>query len=73
MRVNKKFYNFTEYQKRRDRSVGNQWNTVPKGFVRGYNVTFRRYCKHILRSNVLNGTEIPYPLSGRHTARWDYW
>lgn len=71
---NKKIYNFTKKQRQRDQNARLRGcEKAPKCFVRRYTVSFRVNCKAITYYNYVNGTEQTYPLSGRHTANWDYW
>lgn len=74
IRLNRKWYNFTEKQKRKDKSVSRigQWN-APHDYVRIFNVKFRRDCKTILRNNLNNEEDTPYPINGRHSAMWWWW
>ena len=70
----KKYYAISEKHKRKDKSVKIiGWYNAPSSWVRYYNVEFRRKCKQILHYNVINDTDKPYPIPGKHTARWDYW
>lgn len=72
--MNKKNYNFTEKQRRKDKSVKRIgcWN-APKEYVREFNVTFRRQSKQLTNYNYVNDAEQPYPINGRHTAAWMWW
>ena len=72
--MNKKSYNYTERQRRKDKSIKRigMWN-APKDYVRDFNITFRRQCKAITEYNLVNEDDRPYPINGRHTAAWHYW
>lgn len=74
MKKNKKRYNFTEKQKRRDRFRSNQskwFRSVPGWYCRMFNREYSAKCKVVLRK-ILNGEEIEFPRDVKD-AGWYYW
>lgn len=62
-RKNKKFYNFTDKQKKRDRSLNTNNDSISKSWIQLINKKNRRICKHSLYLIVNVGLEdngIPY-------------
>jgi len=77
VRKNKKRYNFTEQQLRKDRSVKYSYgNNVPKWFVKEFNDKFKNRCKMILKNHALSYPiimdNVVYPIQ-RHDAGWYWW
>jgi hypothetical protein len=69
---NKKRYNFTENQLRKDRNRKHgYWNNIPKWYTRLRNNWVKSQCKNILRNNIINGTDNSYPLYRHNAGR--YW
>lgn len=70
---NKKRYNFTEKQLRRARTVRNgYWNNVPSWYTRILNRKFKSECNMVLRNNIINGTDKPYPRNVNDARWWWY-
>lgn len=71
---NKKFYNFTEKEKRRDRNHGS-WYTPHPWFVNQFNRQLRRDSKVAIKKVVEGSVDESYPMptSGRNTAKWEWW
>lgn len=76
---NKKYYNFTEKQRRSDWNDNIEGYNPPADFVRPYNIKFRRQCKRILEEHIRSTGGYPtlyednvYPTI-RRSASWDYW
>ncbi len=67
-RKNKKFYNFTEKQIRKDRTVNRD---LPSASYRKiFNDEFNAKCKHAL-VKILHGKEIEFPIFVKN-VRWYY-
>jgi hypothetical protein len=66
---NKKFYNFTEKQKRKDRNVNR--DLPPAHFRKIFNDEFSAKCKQVLIKN-LQGYEIEFPIFVKDIGWW-YW
>lgn len=71
---NKKFYNFTEYQKRRDRNrkMPRFWlGSVPSWHRRMHNGFRKSESKHILQQ-ILKGKEVEF-VPEKRTIQWEWW
>lgn len=68
---NKKFYNFTEKQKSKDRSKRKTFWSVPSHFRRRHNRFRKAEAKKILHQ-ILKGREVEF-VPEKRTVRWDYW
>lgn len=66
---NKKFYNFTEKQKRKDRSANR--DLAPRSFRKIFSDEFNARSKRALYRN-LNVREVEYPVFKKNVAWW-YW
>lgn len=72
MKKNKKIYNFTEKQRRRDKSIKViYWYTVGKYSKVNANREFRIRNKRILQRNLSENKEIPF-LRHRKYMWWDW-
>lgn len=68
--INKKPYNYTEYQRRKDKSVGNHW-TVPSSYRRLANSKMKAKSKATLHK-FLRGEEVMFEVERRNIL-WNYW
>jgi TATA-binding protein-associated factor Taf7 len=72
MKKNKKFYNFTDKQKRRDRSLDQiHFHTIGKPFKIIANRSFRRRNNRILQKNISEIEDIPF-IRYRKYLWWDF-
>lgn len=71
--MNRKFYNFTDRQRRRDRSLkyAGMWRSVPKHYRKWFNKEYNAKSKVVLHKLML-GQEVEFPRFVRDAA-WYYW
>ena len=66
---NKKYYNFTEYQKRRDGSLKHEDNNADSGFRKVFNEERKARNRHTL-NRILQGDEMEFPVERKDVNWW---
>lgn len=73
MKKQKRFWTWTERQKRKSRTQAKPGNYVPKAFRQTYNKKYKSQERIALR-NELNGLDGDFPhRTRRHQGQWEYW